>query len=182
MRGWHHPERGYWETPDDVGERYIEDYPAGTVETPLRPVRDGYEYTWSGSSWSESAERVTAHMVNAERDRRVDAGFVYGGWQYSSDPSSRENIAGAATLALGAIIADPTGTLGLRWADPDRDFSWTTTTNHEVAMTAAQCLAFCQAAMQYKTMLIKAARNLKDQSPIPGDYADDNYWPSRTLD
>ena len=128
------------------------------------------------------APAVTGSDVNAERDRRISGGFIFGGSEFQSDAGSRENISGAQGLSLGAMIADPQGNSGLRWADPDVDFTWTSQANVEVPMTAAQCQAFCQAAMQYKTELIKVARTLKDQNPIPQDYANDSYWPSRTLD
>ncbi len=128
------------------------------------------------------APAVTSSDVNAERDRRINAGFVYAAAEYQTDVGSRENIAGAQGLSLGAMIADPQGTQGLRWDNPDVDFAWTDATNNEIPMTAAQCQAFCQAAMQYKSALIKAARVIKDLNPIPGDYADDSHWPSRALD
>jgi len=125
---------------------------------------------------------ITSEDVNMERDHRINNGFVYDGNEFQTDASSRENIIGAQGLSLGAIIADPQGAAGLRWADPDVDFSWTDAVNNEILMTASECQAFCQAAMQYKTEIIKSARVIKDTSPTPGDYADDKYWPSRTLD
>lgn len=123
---------------------------------------------------------LSSRDVDLERETRINDGFIYLGHEYQTDPSSRENIAGAAALSLASMIADPNGDLGLRWADPDEDFVWIATDNTAVPMTAAECQAFCQAAMQYKSNLIKAARALKDQ-PIPQDYADDKWWPSRLL-
>lgn len=120
--------------------------------------------------------------INSERDSRINGGFIHGGKEYQTDAGSRENIAGAQGLSLGAMIVDPGGANGLRWSDPDVDFSWTAADNSEVPMTAAECQAFCLAAMQYKAALIKAARALKDQNPLPLDYDDDSHWPSRTLD
>lgn len=125
---------------------------------------------------------ITSENVNIERDHRIKSGFVYDGNEFQTDASSRENITGAQGLSLGAIIADPQGAAGLRWANPDVDFSWTDAANNEILMSAAECQAFCQAAMQYKIEIIKSARVIKDTSPTPGDYADDKYWPSRTLD
>jgi|GEM_PF-1060597 len=128
------------------------------------------------------APPISSADVNAERNRRIDGGFVFGGDEYQTDAGSRENISGAQGLSLGAMIADPQGTQGLRWDNPDVDFAWTDATNNEIPMTAAQCQAFCQAAMQYKSALIKAARVIKDTNPILGDYANDSHWPSRALD
>lgn len=124
---------------------------------------------------------ITSRDIDRERNTRINDGFIYFGNEFQTDDSSRENIAGAASLSLAAMIADPNGDLGLRWADPDQDFVWIAKDNTAVPMTALQCQAFCQAAMQYKSDLIKAARALKDQPSIPGDYADDKWWPSRLL-
>lgn len=125
---------------------------------------------------------ATSADVTAERDRRIAGGFIFGGNEYQTDQGSRENIGGALGLSIGAMIADPTGSLGLRWADPDLDFAWIDSANNERLMTAAECQAFCQSAMQYKMDLIKSARVIKDSNPIPENYADDIHWPSRTLD
>jgi len=130
---------------------------------------------------SEKQQRLKI-AVSMERDGRIDSGFVYNGSEFQSDPGSRENIIGALCLSLGGMMADPQGNAGYRWADPNEDFAWTDKSNTQVKMTAAECQAFCQAAMEYKSELIKAARSLKDMSDIPEDYADDKYWPSRTLD
>jgi hypothetical protein len=129
-----------------------------------------------------AAPAATSRDVNVERDRRISDGFVFGGNEYQTDQGSRENISGAQGLSLGAMIADPAGSLGLRWTNPDKDFAWTDSSNNEIAMTAAECQAFCHSAMQYKTDLIKSARVVKDSNPIPENYADDIHWPSRTLD
>lgn len=120
-------------------------------------------------------------MINDERDVRINSGFMYNGNEFQTDDSSRENISGALSLSLAAIMVDPNGTAGLRWADPNVDFSWTSAANVEVKMTAVQCQAFCQSAMKYKSSLIKAARFLKDQDPMPSDYSSDVHWPSRVL-
>jgi hypothetical protein len=125
---------------------------------------------------------ATAEQVNAERSRRLDGGFVYRGVEYDSDKGARDSIASASAMALGAMIEDPGGEKGLRWADPDRDFAWIAANNVAVPMTAAECYAFAQAAMAYASSLIIAARNLKDIDPIPGDATDDKHWPDRTLD
>jgi len=125
---------------------------------------------------------ATGANVTRERDRRIAGGFIFGGNEYQTDQGSRENIGGAQGLSLGAMIADPGGALGLRWMNPDKDFAWTDLSNKEIAMTAAECQAFCQRAMQYKTDLIKSARVIKETNPIPGDYANDSHWPNRTLD
>lgn len=46
--GFFHPDRGYWQTIEDVPPDILATYPVGTVEVPLRPAAGA---TWSGSEW-----------------------------------------------------------------------------------------------------------------------------------
>lgn len=43
--------------------------------------------------------------IDAERDRRIAGGFIFAGKRYQTRPEDRENIAGASTAALAAIMA-----------------------------------------------------------------------------
>jgi hypothetical protein len=114
--------------------------------------------------------------VDAERDRRISAGFVFNGVTYQTRAQDRENIAGASTAAVAAIMAgaEPGN---LRWHGEDTDFAWIAADNSTVAMDAQTTLAFGQAAMAHKSALIFAARAIKDATPIPMDFIDDAYWP-----
>lgn len=123
-----------------------------------------------------SVPPVSPGAVDAERDRRIDGGFHFGGVFYQSRPSDRENIAGASTNALGAIM-NGAAAGDLRWHGGASDFVWIAADNSENAMDAQTMFAFGQAAMAHKQSHIFAARALKDASPIPSDYADDAYWP-----
>jgi hypothetical protein len=127
------------------------------------------------------APPISSGQVDAERDRRIAAGIVYSNTNFQTSEDARANISGAQGLSLAAMIVDPGGTAGLRWANPNVDFSWTSTDNTEFPMTAAVCQDFCVKAMSYKTALIKTARALKDMDPIPVDYANNSYWPSDIL-
>ncbi len=115
-------------------------------------------------------------QVNAERDRRINGGFVFGGVEYQSRPEDRENIAGAATAALGAIVAGAQPG-DLRWHGGTEDFTWIAADNTMHTMDAQTVYAFGQAAMAHKQAHIFAARTLKDADPIPGDFAGDQWWP-----
>lgn len=127
-------------------------------------------------TFSVVAVPATADMVNAERDRRL-ATLSFGGKVYDFGGDSTVNIAGAGTLALAAIIngAQPGN---LRWANPDRDFTWVCADNSTVSMDAQTCFAFAQAAATWKASHIIAARIIKDMSPIPADYAANARWPA----
>lgn len=120
--------------------------------------------------------RMLSDAINAERDRRIEASFTFRGKPFDFDPDSVANIAGAGALAgiaaaMGAIAGD------LRWAGPDRDFSWLAADNAPVPMDAPTCFAFARAAMRHKQANIFAARAIKDMDPIPEDYTADKYWP-----
>lgn len=114
-------------------------------------------------------------LIDAERDRRTDAGFLFNGVLFQSRPVDRENIAGAATAALGAIIAGAQPG-DYHWAGSESEFVWIANDNSLMHMDAHTTFMFGQAAMAHKQQLIFKARALKDMSPIPHDYADDSYW------
>jgi hypothetical protein len=124
---------------------------------------------------------ITAKHVDFERDRRIDAGFVFDGVLYQSDESSRENIAGAKSaasdaIALGALAGD----FGWqRLLDPDatETFQWIATDNSLHSMDAQTVVRFGYAAMAHKQAMIFKARAIKAMDPIPADYAtNDAYW------
>lgn len=115
--------------------------------------------------------------IDAERDRRIAAGFTFAGKLYQGRPEDRENISGAALAALAAQMAGATPG-DLRWHGGDSDFVWIAADNSLTPMDAQTMFAFGQAAMAHKQAHIFAARALKDAVPIPADYADDAYWPA----
>ncbi|MCG6115110.1 MAG: DUF4376 domain-containing protein [Mesorhizobium sp.] len=151
--------------------------------------------TWSGivagtHLWGEVAEWATEEgntidafapvvapaAVDAERDRRVAAGFMFAGKLYQGRPEDRENMAGASLAAFAAVVNGAEAG-DLRWHGGDTDFAWIATDNSLTPMDAQTVFAFGQAAMAHKQAMIFAARALKDVDPIPADYADDAYWP-----
>lgn len=109
----------------------------------------------------EAESAPSSWMVDAERDQRIDAGFEFEGLRYQSRPGDRENIAGAALIAL---------------ADPAYATGWIAADNSVVEMDAPTLLRFGRAAADHKQALIFAARELKDMQPIPTDYTDDKWW------
>ncbi|MFC4624244.1 hypothetical protein ACFO1V_03210 [Daeguia caeni] len=119
---------------------------------------------------------ITPDDVDAERDRRIAGGFIFGGVFYQTRPEDLENIAGASTAALAAIM-NGAAPGDYRWHGSDTDFVWIAADNSTHAMDAQTLFAFGQAAMAHKQAHIFAARALKDQDPIPADYTDDKYWP-----
>lgn len=120
---------------------------------------------------------VTASDINKERDRRL-ATFTFGGvvYDFNDGRGSQENIAGASTLALGALIAGAQPK-NLRWANPDRDFTWIARDNTMITMDAPTMFSFGKSAASFKGSVMFAARALKNSIPLPVDHTDDKYWP-----
>lgn len=119
---------------------------------------------------------LTATDVDAERDRRIDAGVEFQGVLFQSRMTDRENIAGAAQLGFMAVLAGAEAG-NLRWSNPNQDFAWIASDNSLVPMDAQTVVAFGKAAAERKQALIFAARQLKDMESIPADYTDDKWWP-----
>ena len=119
---------------------------------------------------------VTPDMVDAERDRRIAAGFMFNGKMIDFDQVSKENITGAGAmagtaLAMGAVAGD------LYWHGGTEPFSWITADNTKLDLDAHQMFAMSQAAGNHVTAFFFAGRNLKDFTTIPASYADDDWWP-----
>src|SRR5690606_16556258 len=118
------------------------------------------------------AQAAGEAAINAERDRRIVAGFEFDGRHYQSRPEDRENIAGAALAALAAISAGAQPG-DLRWHGGETDFAWIAADNSLAPMDAQTMFAFGQAAMAHKQALIFAARAIKDAETLPEDVTDD---------
>ncbi|CDZ60465.1 Hypothetical protein NGAL_HAMBI2605_10350 [Neorhizobium galegae bv. orientalis] len=119
----------------------------------------------------------TADDVDAERDRRIAGGFFFAGVFFQSRPDDRENISGASTAALGAMVAGAQQG-DFRWTGRDVDFTWIAADNSEMPLDAQGMFALGSMAMAHKEDHIRAARALKDMDPIPADFATDPaYWP-----
>lgn len=125
-------------------------------------------------SGDEPPLTISREQVNAERDRRIEANFVFEGRPYQFDEMSKQRITGAATLAGFAIgKGAPEGYL--RWADADNDFVFISAEDVFIPMDAHTCFAFGQAAARHETAHIFAASAIK--KAMPEDYEDDRYWP-----
>ncbi len=115
------------------------------------------------------------HDVNAERDRRLEMPFEFGGKLWQRDRISLQRITGAATLAGFAVGAgaQPDDYL---WHGGSEPFGWIAEDNEVVPMDAPTVFAFGQAAAAVETRLIFAARALREMVPVPADYADNRWW------
>lgn len=125
----------------------------------------------------EKANPILPHMVDDERDRRINGGIEYQGRSYQTDSISRVAIADNAAAAFRSTVADPDGKKGLRWSDERRDFVWIAADNSLVRMTAKEMQSFGDAVAAFEYAVRLASRRLKDRRSIPRDYSDDKYWP-----
>lgn len=179
-----HPETSF---PPEFGRECLEPFGIVPVEfDPAPDVADGE--TLEPGALRRDGDRVvrgwsvlpapapTAADVDAERDRRISAGFEFGGVWYQSRPGDRENIAGKTQEAFMAIVggAQPGD---LRWSRPDQDFAWIAADNSLVPMDAQTVVEFGKAALAHKEAHVFMARQIKDMQPIPADYMAQSYWP-----
>lgn len=135
-----------------------------------------YAAALPGAAPADPIPGPTGADVNVERDRRISAGFTFDGKRFAFDPDSKQRVTGAATLA-GFAIAQGAAAGYLLWHGGATPFVWIADDNTLVEMDAPTCFAFGQAAAAHETAHIFAARQLKDMTPIPADYADDAHWP-----
>lgn len=123
---------------------------------------------------------ITSQEVNQERDRRIASGFVFKGKLFDFDEASKQRITGAAALA-GFAIATGKQRGDLLWHGGVDPFSWITHDNSTTQLDAFEMFTLGQEAAKHETIHIFAAREIKNQSPIPTNYQEDMYWPRVTL-
>ena len=120
----------------------------------------------------------TSDAVDAERDRRIAALFVFAGKAYQLDPESQINMTAMGASARFAIGAGAVAG-NLRWSDPNSDFGWIATDNSITPLDAPTMAALADAALAWKSANVFAARAIKNIAPIPADYAADVRWPPK---
>lgn len=129
------------------------------------------------------AEEITARaeaaaaLVDAERDRRIAAGFVYQGAAFQSRPEDFVNLGGASTAAVAAVLngAQPGD---LRWAGP-ADFAWIAADNRLIPLDAPGMIALGSAAMAHRSGLIFRGGAIKARirgGEAVGDVTADALW------
>ncbi|WP_311968928.1 DUF4376 domain-containing protein [Pseudomonas baltica] len=134
-------------------------------------------YIWDGTVWVSPGP--TSDEIEAERDRRVSAGFEFtvdgASYTIQSRSSDRENILGAAGAAFRAQVGGK-GAGDYLWDGTGEEFAWITADNQRVKMDAPTVVALGDAAIATKQRLIYKARGIKDMSPLPSNYTDDKWW------
>ena len=107
--------------------------------------------------------------VNAERDRRICAGFTFRAALIQSDPASLSNIDGAVTMAVAAMAGGGGASGDYRWHGGSQDFAWITEDNQTLLLDAPGVVQMGQTALQHKNRLYRIARRLKDRLSVGAD-------------
>lgn len=136
-------------------------------------VRDGVDMPYE----RPPPDPITSGDVSLERDRRMAAGFMFGGERFDFDMKSKTNISGAAQMAFMAMVASPAAAQSDKWNGAAEPFAWRAADNSFMVLTAEMVVALGRAAAAHEAAHMKAGWVLKDANPIPGDYTDDKYWP-----
>lgn len=126
---------------------------------------------------SDARDADLRASIDVERDRRIDAGMTVGGVRYQTRPQDRENLNGAATLALAAIVQGAAAG-DLYWHGGAAPFAWIAEDNSLHQFDAPGLFALGEAMATHKSALIFAARALKSADPIPANFTDDLHWPT----
>ena len=131
----------------------------------------------------EPAEDVGAE-IEAEKVRRIEAGFPFLGKVIQSGAEDRENIAGAKSAAQDAkLLGAETGELSwqkrLDATKGAEVFAWITLDNSLLPLDADAMIAMGYAAMLHKQRLIFVAKSIKDRIASGETIADvtaDSLW------
>lgn len=148
-------------------------HPAATLIQATGAITTGW--TWDGQTLRPPEPApLSGGDVDRERDRRMTV-FTFQGRAFDYDAKSQENIDGAFVVAQSAVLA---GKEGLRWFSPSYDFAWIAADNGLVPMDAKTVMEFGLAAKSWKSAHIFKARALKNLTPIPPNYTDNQWWPT----
>lgn len=108
----------------------------------------------------------TGDDVNAERQRRIIAGAVFGGIHVTGRDEDIVNLTNLALAAQVRITGGDTTTL-TTYRDGD---------NVDHDLTPPAMLALWQQASVRVSAIYAASWALKAMNPIPADFADDSHW------
>ncbi|CDN54764.1 Hypothetical protein RG1141_CH24260 [Neorhizobium galegae bv. officinalis bv. officinalis str. HAMBI 1141] len=158
--------------------------PGNAIAVPVAPLSASQRWSFDQARFLDPSP--ASADVDAERDRRITAGFVFDGVLYQSDKEARENIMGAHKAASDAMMLFGAQAGNFAWRkllDPagPEVFEWIASDNSRVPMDAQTVLRFGYAALAHKASHIFATSDLKSMDPIPADFATNPvYWPAAT--
>lgn len=110
--------------------------------------------------------------INAERDRRIDAPFVFNGVAFQADPISRGRIDRARISALAAILGGARAG-DLRWHGQPVDFVWIAADDSRISMDAQTVVQFGSGLAAREGLLVVHANDLKQDVADAADAGND---------
>ena len=122
---------------------------------------------------------ATVDDVDAERDRRLNAGMLFSGVRFQTDDKARERIDRSRMSALAAVVAGAQGG-DLQWHGLPVDFFWIAADDSRMPMDAQTMVAFGNAVAAREGMLIVAGNDLKLRIGAGQkifNVGDDALWP-----
>jgi hypothetical protein len=108
----------------------------------------------------EIRRQMMTATINAERDRRIDAPFVFNGVALQADAVSRGRIDRARISALAAIVAGAQPG-NLRWHGEPVDFIWIAADDSRMPMDAQTVVQFGSGLAAREGLLVVHANDLK---------------------
>lgn len=148
------------------------------------PVSAGWTYksgTFQPPPVSPPDPNVIAALVDAERDRRIAAGFTYQGERFQSRPQDQDNIRDAYLRAL-ATIGRGEGQMGdVMWYGASQPFGWIAEDNSVMALDAPGMVDLGNALGDRKKNLTFAGFAIKERlrlGEVIPDITADALWPT----
>lgn len=150
------------------GTTVPETCPEGSYKVDTAPTHQ--DAVWNGVAWVVPPEFISPDEVNAERDRRIEAGYIaditgVGPVALSGREKDMVNLQG---LAFGARLLLDQGDTTTVTPFRDRD-----DVVHQ--LTPQQVLEVWQKGSAFVSRMYQIAWTMKD-TEIPSDYADDRHW------
>lgn len=110
---------------------------------------------------------LTVEQIDAERDRRLAIGFLFGSVRYHARALDIASFNSKIPLARMAIAswAQPGD---YRWVDSDEDFSWIAADNSHVPMDASTMVDLGETAVMFFRKVTLAARDPKSRLLVGG--------------
>lgn len=113
------------------------------------------------------AALVMGASVNAERQRRIEAGKVIDGVHVTGRDEDARNLMSLALAAQMRLAAN----------DHETPTTFRDGGNVDHELTPTQLLSLWKQSAEYVSALYAASWALKATQPIPGDYTADAHWP-----
>ena len=118
---------------------------------------------------------IDSNNINQERENRIrvgcnvslaNVGIIY----MTGSPTDIRNVAGLGQSAIVRIMTGDETTIDFRDGN-----------NDTFTLSPQQMLELWQKSASYISAIYQVSWDLKEMDPIPVDYTDDVYWPSKDL-